>query len=460
MYGGQPAGPFGGQGAASPFQGGGANPAFGTNPPFGGQGGQGFGGTTAPAYGANPAQTFGQPYGAAPTGGFGAPNTGFGAPNTGFGAPNTGFGAPTTGFGAPNTGFGAPNTGYGGQASPFGAPSTAFGGASMGATAGFGTGFPSTTGATGTFGAGAGLGGTFGATGGIYGAQPSQAYGGPQAGYPYGQQPGLGFMPIPDYSGWRQMRVGSLPPDIQSGMFQLQSALDQNEHALSTTKHNLEALASLQDTIKDKARQLFSKAKLVIAKQQRLARAVELRRSFEIDISNFMNEFLKLMEFCSTPNVSTKVSTPASFLAELIRRIEERVRALETSILELEDLLQAEVTGDSNAVMIVQTLRLFQEKFETVTALVAEAHGRVTAWQARYIDIMRDHYRTDVRDMFRDRPDELQLFTAKAEGLELPIAGAGPQASTIQATLAMRDAIVGRVGVLSTPNMRAAQLRK
>ena len=256
------------------------------------------------------------------------------------------------------------------------------------------------------------------------------------------------------------MRVGSLPSDIQSGMFQLQGALDQNEHALSTTKHNLEALASLQDTIKDKARQLFSKTKLVIAKQQRLARAVELRRSFEIDISNFMNEFLKLMEFCSTPNVSTKVSTPASFLAELIRRIEERVRALETSILELEDLLQAEVTGDSNAVMIVQTLRLFQEKFETVTALVAEAHGRVTAWQARYIDIMRDHYRTDVRDMFRDRPDELQLFTAKAEGLELPIAGAGPQASTIQATLAMRDAIVGRVGVLSTPNMRAAQLRK
>lgn len=293
----------------------------------------------------------------------------------------------------------------------------------------------------------------------MFGPQPTTGFGAPQAGY-NPAQPGLGFVPFSGYSNWRQMRVGSLPPDLQTPMFQLQSELDQNEHALTTTKHNLEALSSLQDTVKDKARALFSKAKFVIAKQQRLARAVEVRRSFEVDISNFMNEFLKLVEFCGATNVATKVSTPASFLAELIRRIEDRVRALETNILELEDLLQAEVTGDSNAAMIVQTLRLFQEKFETVTALVAEAHGRVTAWQARYTDIMRDHYRTDVRELFRERPDESQLFTAKAEGVETQMTGTGPQASTLQATLAMRDAIVGRVGVLSTPNMRAAQLRK
>lgn len=62
--------------------------------------------------------------------------------------------------------------GSGASYTAFGAPSTTFAGASMGASPGFGAGFPSTTGTTGTFGIGAGLGGTFGAAGRMYGAQP------------------------------------------------------------------------------------------------------------------------------------------------------------------------------------------------------------------------------------------------------------------------------------------------
>jgi hypothetical protein len=278
--------------------------------------------------------------------------------------------------------------------------------------------------------------------------------------YPGGMSPSQPvFTPFQDSSLWRQIRTSDLPHDFQSIILNIQSEIDHNEHSLTTTKQSLDLLQDLQLAIREKSRQMFGKSKLVLAKQQRLQRAVEVRKAFEVDISNFMNEFLKLVEFCGATNVATKISTPASFLSDLIRRIEERVKCLEAEMLELEDLLQAEVSGDSSALMIVQTLKLFQEKFEVVTALVSEVHIRVAAWQARYIDIMRDYYRQDVREMFRDRPDELEVLVSKAEAVEVPTPNLNMHPSNLSGTMSMRDSIVGRVGVLSSPQLRPS-LRK
>jgi hypothetical protein len=241
-------------------------------------------------------------------------------------------------------------------------------------------------------------------------------------------------------------------------LLKVDTHINDNEFKLHKAELQLTHLSEEHNSIAQHSRKLIGYCKKVMSQQHRLEKTLEVKLKFESDLAMFVKDFLKLVEQANTQQMYQRISTPASFLVELLKHCDEKVKALDKYIDEVEEIVQIDIESSSDkyqsAATLANTLKLMQENFEIVTAMVAEVHKGVMEWENRYIALMRDTYREDVSDQFRARRDEYESFDRLAEPQDVPRRSSYPEEVVVQParSIALRDSIIGR-GSMSGPRM-------
>lgn len=275
---------------------------------------------------------------------------------------------------------------------------------------------------------------------------------------PYGARPGV-MSPQPQFAArpqmftdttqWRHRKAADLPQNIKDFLIKLDNGINDNDLKLHIAESQLAHLSEEHSTLSQHSKKLFGYCKKVMAQQQRLEKTLEVKLKFENDLARFVKDFLKLVEQANTQQMYQRISTPATFLVELLQHCDEKVKALDKYIDEVEDIVKIDIESSNEkfqtAATLANTLKLMQENFEIVTAMVAEVHRGVVEWENRYIALMRDTYREDVSDQFRARRDEYEAFDRLAE-MPDPQRQTYHEEAVVQParSIALRDSIIGR----------------
>mmetsp|Transcript_32236 Transcript_32236/g.55728 ORF Transcript_32236/g.55728 Transcript_32236/m.55728 type:complete len:419 (-) Transcript_32236:32-1288(-) len=289
-------------------------------------------------------------------------------------------------------------------------------------------------------------------------AQPSFMTPGMQPGGMYPMRPGMISPPQPQYNPrpqftdttqWRHRKASDLQPQLKDFLIKIDTHINENDLKLHKAELQLSHLSEEHASLSQHSKKLFGYCKKVMAQQQRLEKTLEVKLKFENDLAKFVKDFLKLVEQANTQQMYQRITTPASFLVELLQHCDEKVKALDKYIDEVEEIVRIDVESSNDqfqsAATLANTLKLMQENFEIVTAMVAEVHKGVVEWENRYIALMRDTYREDVSDQFRARRDEYESFDRLAETPELQ-RRTYPEEQVVQParSIALRDSIIGR----------------
>ena len=430
MFGQQPTSLFGNTANPNPAAGAAGNqPGQGPSLFAGNTGGSlfaaGTGQNTGSLFGANPAPTgslFGNSNNAGgmfagnPAGNPGNPgNAGglFGNPAAG-GNPSAGglFGNPAAG-GNPSAGGLFGNTASGNNAGAGGLFGNAAGGA-FGSNPGQGSGlFGQTLGGnpgqsaapTGSlFGnPGGGLFGTtpsFGTassnTGSLFGNTGSTSFGNPAGGLFGAGNPsmGMGFSNQPlqnsqnlmytPYQNYSDKIIESLAQADKDNLFNLKSQIESNEANLIQAENTLTKICKFKDDIKARLVELFSFARKVQTAEKRCKASLEVVKKFQSNISLFIKDAVKVFDRCERADGFNQIDSPGVFLNEMLASCEERLKCIEESFKEIQELVLIE-DRSNEFMMLVKTISMMQTKFELVSSLTFDMHKRVQEVMERYL---------------------------------------------------------------------------
>ena len=245
------------------------------------------------------------------------------------------------------------------------------GGGLFGNTPSFGTAAPGT---------GSIFGGGNSGGGGLFGAG-SSTMGMGFSNQPLQNSQNLVYTPYQNYS---DKIIESLAQSDKDNLFNLKSQIESNEANLIQAENTLTKICKFKDDIKARLVELFSFARKVQTAEKRCKASLEVVKKFQSNISLFIKDAVKVFDRCERADGFNQIDSPGVFLNEMLANCEERLKSIDESFKEIQELVLIE-DRSNEFMMLVKTISMMQTKFELVSSLTFDMHKRVQEVMDRYL---------------------------------------------------------------------------
>lgn len=249
-------------------------------------------------------------------------------------------------------------------------------------------------------------GNSFGQTGGLF-SQPLNAGIGavPQQTQPivYNQHPG-----------YKDKIIDTLTQQEKENLFKLKTMIDENDSHLQQSEKTLEKISKFKSDIKLRLLDLFTYARKVQVSEMRCKVSVEIVKKFQANLSLFVKDAIKIFDRCEQADSYHQIDSPGAFLSDMLVHCEERLKGIDESYKEIQELLLIEQKS-SEFVLLVNTISMMQDKFEIISSIAYDVHKRVEEVVNRYANLFginsEENSKKDVKMKETDKPKKFSTLS-------------------------------------------------
>jgi hypothetical protein len=193
-------------------------------------------------------------------------------------------------------------------------------------------------------------------------------------------QGNVAFVPYQNFS---DKMIDNFNQTEKDNLFGLKNQIENNENCLIQAENTLSKITKFKDDIKNRLQELFAFARKVQTAEKRCKASLEIVKKFQGNISLFIKDAVKVFDRCERADGFNQIDSPGVFLSDMLANCEERLKSIEESFKEIQELVLIEERSNE-FILLIKTIAMMQTKFELVSSLTFDMHKRVLEVTGRY----------------------------------------------------------------------------